>query len=107
MQLPRHCASRYLQNPIQQIVIVQFRFHDAGKLNLDRRHEYQMTLQDMHAPSLSTPSANPDDRLPMELAMMDLQLLQLSRARSHVDLFCRLNPHLQQIADHLTSDLKE
>ena len=58
----------------------------------------------MYAPLQSTQDATQDDRRPMELAMMDLQALQLSIVQNRVDLFYMFHPHLQPVASHQVFD---
>ena len=60
-----------------------------------------------HVPLLNIPSAIPDGHRPKVLAKMDRQVLPLSKVQNHLDLSYMLNLHLQLIADHLISDLKE
>ena len=85
---------------IQPLLIAQFHFRGVEKLNLIRHREYQMLHQDMRAPLQSTQDATQDDRRPMELAMMDLQALQLSIVQNRVDLFYMFHPHLRPATDH-------
>ena len=85
-------------------MIAQSHFHGVEKLNLNRRHEYQMPHQDMRVPLLNIQDASQACHLPMVLAKMDHQLLPLSIMQNHVDLFYMLNPHHLQIADHLIFD---
>ena len=94
------CASIALQMDTQQLLIAQFHFRGVGKLNLIRHREYQMLYLNMHAPLLSTQDATQDDQRPMELAMMDLLALQLSKVQNLVDLFYMFHPHLQLAINH-------
>jgi hypothetical protein len=61
----------------------------------------------MYAPLQSTQDATQDDRRPMELAMMDLQALQLSIVQNRVDLFYMFHPHLRPVASHQVFDETE
>ena len=85
-------------------MIAQSHFHGEEKLNLIRRHEYQMLHQDKHVPLLNTQGANLACHLPKVLAMKDHQLLLLSIMQNHVDLFYMLDLNHQLIADHLFFD---
>ena len=104
IESPTRCATNVGQSRNLQLLIVRFRFRDAGTLNLSHHHGYQNFHQGMHVPLLNIPSANLGDLVPMVLAMMDLRALQLSIKQSHAHLFCRFHRRLEQVANHLGVD---
>ena len=66
-----------------------------------------MLHQDMRAPLQSTQDAIQGDQRPTELAMMDLQALQLSITQNLVDLFYMFHPRPPPAIDHLAFDETE